>query len=1002
MVECVGDMDRHIGDIDELSLQQMRIAFCRILSKTLNKTDVKLTMNGFRDLIRLVLQWTERCLDSSQLPVLTIESITAMSAILSSYKSPISAQMQRNLSMALSTVIIKCRYQPYRLVNPQDSKAPEDILLLCLASSDALQNLFSSRIDIIPEYISGALEAIVNFLQNCHVMEDNLASKMYASLLRTLTTLVSEGNETHANQASSLMELIPVLLQYGVNNTPSFSTPYSDSASGLSSDGTDSGSSRYVPPHQRFSPTIGDYSSTSSCTFSGSEISFSSSVHDRFRSSRVRAAALAFVQKICQVDGKSVHRYWTNLLPLRQPLQRSPSKPHLINVLLYDPHPQVRIASATTISTLMEGKSQKGFISIAEVSEENTSTIRGFNTLSTSLGRMLLSLHEGLLHAIDNEPKLVVIPPLFRCLSSLISSTPYDRMPSDLRLRIIIGIRKRWASFHGTDNVDVAMETSALIALRTVFGTISSDSEILSFLSQNGPMISEKTKLSEQVQEFLLNRSSPDAGQSLLDELLSVAYSDKAIVKSEALAALTSASLRKPSLFKGRWPDMRRILHQNIKYMNYEHSSPEEKANQQAIKFLGAQMTTVPETNEQKEHLEEAIDLASLYLVPSIFHSSAVVRSATLTEIGGASKQFLEMLPEAVFSDLIDGALRSAMEDPVAAVKSAACRMIGDLVNFGFFLTEQEQFGEVIRALRSCLMCRTISVRISSSWSLANVADAIATSIKIPDDLIPIESIAEAAIAASKDHEKVRANGIRALGHLLKKSNTTTSTLDWLPLAVSCLRDSLSNGGAKVKWNACYAVGSLASNSSLRERVIMDETILPSLLQLLVHLIDENPNFKVQMQAASAIDHFKEKSYFQETFFVAISVVSRRLQVLRGGSRMATMDQNEVASTSPNDELIQPVLEPSFANFKYHEALKEQLEATLLHLLSLLDGPCFEFCTFLKPDVLFAWLKRRVDQNEISPVHKRLLISVLENLKRYEGGCQDWEGLIKRLVNLLG
>lgn len=68
----------------------------------------------------------------------------------------------------------------------------EDVLSLCLASSDALHHLFSSRTDIIPEIISGALEAIINFLQNCQLMEDNLSSKMYASLLRTITTLVSE------------------------------------------------------------------------------------------------------------------------------------------------------------------------------------------------------------------------------------------------------------------------------------------------------------------------------------------------------------------------------------------------------------------------------------------------------------------------------------------------------------------------------------------------------------------------------------------------------------------------------------------------------------------------------------------------------------------------------------------------------------------------------------------------------------------------------------------
>lgn len=68
----------------------MRIAFCKILSKTLNKTDAKLSANGFRELIRLVLEWTEQCSELSQFPLLTIESISAMAAILSSFKSPVS------------------------------------------------------------------------------------------------------------------------------------------------------------------------------------------------------------------------------------------------------------------------------------------------------------------------------------------------------------------------------------------------------------------------------------------------------------------------------------------------------------------------------------------------------------------------------------------------------------------------------------------------------------------------------------------------------------------------------------------------------------------------------------------------------------------------------------------------------------------------------------------------------------------------------------------------
>lgn len=83
-------------------------------------------------------------------------------------------------------------------------------------------------------------------------------------------------------------------------------------------------------------------------------------------------------------------------------------------------------------------------------------------------------------------------------------------------------------------------------------------------------------------------------------------------------------------------------------------------------------------------------------------------------------------------------------------------------------------FDETVSVLATCQMNKTISVRISASWSLANVADTISKhpnmTPNIPKDAFSLQHLAEAAIAASRDHEKVRANGIRALGHLLKET----------------------------------------------------------------------------------------------------------------------------------------------------------------------------------------------------------------------------------------
>lgn len=84
-------------------------------------------------------------------------------------------------------------------------------------------------------------------------------------------------------------------------------------------------------------------------------------------------------------------------------------------------------------------------------------------------------------------------------------------------------------------------------------------------------------------------------------------------------------------------------------------------------------------------------------------------------------------------------------------------------------------FDQTVSTLAVCQKSKTISVRISASWSLANIADAIARRpdrlLHIPKDAVSLQPLADAAIAASKDHEKVRANGIRALGHLLRETH---------------------------------------------------------------------------------------------------------------------------------------------------------------------------------------------------------------------------------------
>ena len=207
------------------------------------------------------------------------------------------------------------------------------------------------------------------------------------------------------------------------------------------------------------------------------------------------------------------------------------------------------MAASGTIAVLMEGRAQKGFISLAELSDRETSAIRGFTTLSVSLGRMVLALHEGLLHAIENEEKLSVLPHLFRTLNCLIAATPYDRMPSDLRTRIVRSMNRQWMLFHGqADSSDISREVACMIALRTVFGAAPPDANLLQHLDEKSQSLHDQSALGESVRQFL---GGIAPGWSLFDALLAVAYIHKAVVRSEALAALSCVATNYGGLYRG-------------------------------------------------------------------------------------------------------------------------------------------------------------------------------------------------------------------------------------------------------------------------------------------------------------------------------------------------------------------------------------------------------------------------------------------------------------------
>lgn len=58
--------------------------------------------------------------------------------------------------------------------------------------------------------------------------------------------------------------------------------------------------------------------------------------------------------------------------------------------------------------------------------------VRGFLTLSLSLGQLLLAAHAGLLKSVADEGSPLVLPAVLRALVVLMAASPYERLPPEL------------------------------------------------------------------------------------------------------------------------------------------------------------------------------------------------------------------------------------------------------------------------------------------------------------------------------------------------------------------------------------------------------------------------------------------------------------------------------------------------------------------------------------------------------------------------------------------
>ncbi|KAJ4913193.1 ARM repeat superfamily protein [Raphanus sativus] len=852
------------------------------------------------------------------------------------------------------------------------------------------------------------------------LVEDRSMWRFYSCLLDCVHVVLTNIKCPVSDHVSSFIAALRMFFCFGLNGPPQFTHPdvvHKDKQFNVKLSPLVSGVSKnaentpYRPPHLRKRddsnsklPVSCDWRRLSAHDSASSDVISSDSdfsdnegsFRDSYgaQSSKVRIAAIVCIQDLCQADSKSFTTQWMALVPTNDVLKPRKFEATLMTCLLFDPHLKVRIASASALSTMMDGPSSI-FLQVAEYKE--SSKYGSFMPLSNSLGLVLMQLHTGILHLIqrDNNGRLLI--QLFKFLILLISSTPYSRMPGDLLPKVIMSLHARIKEGFPFKNDKTGLLAAAIGCLTAAFSTFPPQMNVHNMLLDETSAGFDGSEWKSGV-IFTLFRFAEQ-------------YSE-APTCIEALQVLRAMALNYPTIVSACWERVSILVYKLLQSAVVEDPATTWKGSvKEPVGYIGDKILTAaikvldgclraisgfkgsedlhydrimdtPFTSdcirsirissapsygfENPEFGQEPLFQAGCYqwseairkhIVLVLHNGSAVVRSTVVTCFAGITSSVFVSFSQKERDFVTSSIINAALHDKSPSVRSAACRAIGVISCFPETSLSIGIYEKFILAVEANTRDPLNSVRVTSSWALANVCEALR--YRVDDRSFEgsnttsqvVDSLIECALRLTEDGDKVKANAVRALGSISKyvKLRCMTSNHEVLPSPhhhLSCAVDSswlertvqaflscVTTGNVKVQWNVCHALSNLFSNETVK---LQDMDWAPSVFSILLLLLRDASNFKIRIQAAAALAVPVTPLAYRRSFPDVVKGVWHTLQNL-----------NSDREATPT-------------NFKYKRSLENQLTSTMLHLLSLVSsGRCEALTDFLlkKASFLEEWLR---------------------------------------------
>ncbi|KAH8411798.1 hypothetical protein KR215_011263, partial [Drosophila sulfurigaster] len=639
---------------------------------------------------------------------------------------------------------------------------------------------------------------------------------------------------------------------------------------------------------------------------------------------KLRLAALQLLGAVTkQLPRRLLYGYWHALFPSNS----AGDADHLLQLGANDGNVRCRALALQLAAQLYYGS--KPFLSQAN----DTTAPSNYTPFALSLASSVLAAYGQLTGILQREFAPPVLTQCLKCLAVLVQATPFDQLQMGFVYEFVPHVKKL------ARHMDTGVKVSALLVMEMLVATTRLTQEIACAV---GLPLSERKAVVERQRHNV--RAAPEFEQLCDSE-------EEAEEEQEEQEQLPNPATQ-PSIPRNSW-----LLRLVLRYLDCPGSAAPLRLEclqvilamathfallrdhlarlaavlsaaladasldvrlygARCLDAVGFQMAR--QAQEQQQTDEEQLQLQQHLLfwqrlLQSIYVAYLAANSATLkcalcdalSNMGVCS---FERLPQPQRNALLAFLLGCSSDDAAdPLVRAAALRALAVYVlqpTLRADLVFVEHAAEL--ALR-LIGDPQLAVRIKAAWALGNISDALDHAQLEQEEHISqslLMRLIEAAVAACSDHDKVRANAVRALGNLLRLLPSAEHEL--MLRAMSKLLDCVrAAGSAKVKWNACYALGNLVRNRSL---FASSGSLAGTLFTTLGQLIVQHANFKVRINATAVLLQIEHRADF--------------------GQHYAGMWAALVAATERSNAL------DTFVEYNHRDGLQQQLCLAMAHMLA--------------------------------------------------------------------